>query len=269
MEPELQARLNSTSKQQIVQLLEELLQRHPELLTEMAALLNGIAEKEDKDLRLDDWDEGNIEELVILPSSRHPVAPPMDLEAYRQRVERYSERLRQRESATVITTDLEELLFEAEQRTLQYDYYNALGIYAIVLDERLKERNATLIRLLDHSMDEVIPDLATLLSEASSSLGYDSNVAPLLSKEERQHWLTRLVTLWLKRLDNREIEEDLSEILLDMIWQEDIPILVEMVTNELQRLRKGKSSTIVDLNQKYRLRVLERFLKELPYTKQE
>lgn len=266
MEPELQARLNSTSKQQMVQLLEELLQRHPELLTEMVTLLSGMAKMEDKDLLLDDWDEENMEEVVILPSSRHPAAPPMDLEAYRQRVERYSERLRRRENATAITADLEELLFEAEQRTLQYDYYNALGIYAIVLDERLKERNATLTRLLDRSMDEVIPDLATLLSEASSSLGYDSNVMPLLSKDERQRWLSRLVTFWLKRLDNREIEEDLSEILLDMIWQEDIPILVEMVSNELQRLRKGKSSTIVDLNQQYRLRVLERFLKELPYT---
>lgn len=263
MEPDLEASLNRASRRQIMRLFQVLSERHPELPAEIVTLLADIEEEDSGDLAQDSWPE-DIDGVVILPSARHPVAPPMDLDGYKQRVKQYAERLRRRESVSALSTDLEELLAEAERRTLLYDYYNALGIYAIVLEERLAERSAALNRLLDRLIDEVIPNLATLLSEASSSLGYESNVAPLLSTEERQHWLQRLFSLWLKRLDNRAIEEDLSEIILDMLWREDVPMLTSLAQEALAHLRKGKTSAIVDLNQQYRLRVLERFLKDLP-----
>ncbi|GHO44283.1 hypothetical protein [Ktedonospora formicarum] len=263
MEPGIEARLKEASREQMVRLFRELSVRHPELLIEMVDLLVDVVEKEKESLVQGSWnDESN--EVVILPSARHPVAPLMDLDGYKQRIEQYAERLRRRESAAVIGSDLENLLVEAEQRTLHYDYYNALGIYAIVLDERLAERSAALNRLLDRSIDEVIPNLATLLSEASSSLGYESNVAPLLSKDERQLWLMRLFKLWLMRLDNRVVEEDISDIILDMLWREDVPILEKAILDALAGLRKERTSIIVDLNQQYRLRTLERFLKEIP-----
>lgn len=263
MEPDIEARLKEASREQMVRLFQELSARHPELLIEMVDLLVDMIEKERDGLVQSNWrDDSN--EVVILPSSRHPVAPLMDLDGYKQRVAQYVERLRHRESVAVISSDLGTLLVEAEQRTLHYDYYNALGIYAIVLDERLAERSAALNRLLDRSIDEVIPNLATLLSEASSSLGYESNVAPLLSKDERQLWLMRLFKLWLVRLDNRVVEEDISDIILDMLWREDVPILERAILDALTSLRKDRTSIIVDLNQQYRLRTLERFLKEIP-----
>ena len=49
-----------------------------------------------------------------------------------------------------------------------------MDVYAMVLDERLAERDASLISLFDKAIDDIMPILETLLSEASSSILFET-----------------------------------------------------------------------------------------------
>ncbi|GCE47991.1 hypothetical protein EI42_05266 [Thermosporothrix hazakensis] len=269
MEPEPGSRLHYASKQQLLHVLEVLLARHPELQAEVAATLHSLdAQPQEEDAweaerTLDAWDD---DEVIIIPSQKHPSLPPMDLGAYRQRIDNYPVRLEQKESLKVLRADLVELLHEAELRTVHYDYYNALGLYALILDARLSSRNTQIDRLFDEVIDEFIPSLAALLSEASNSVGYDTSFRPLLSDEERTGWLKRLFAFWLKRLEQRRGDDELVEIMYDMAWNSDADLLRQLAEEELSRLKDEGPSNIVDFSRQYRTRLIERFLHGIPFS---
>jgi len=274
MNSEFEQRLHSISKEQLVQLLQELVERYPFLLTEISAALNDLStistsaiEEDTGEDVTEDWDFGGDEQVTVHSLPR-PVLPPLDGNLYRQRIENYATRLNQKEPPAVIAEDLAQLLEEAELRADQDDYAGALEIYALVLDERLLERSPALTPILDEAIQEATPALETLLNDASSNTLFNATTAtlsPLLHASLRCSWLERLFTLWLKYLDTRtsSTEEDLPQIILNVAWDEDIPLLERLVQNELQSQPRSEHTNIVDFSRQYRTRVLEKFLREL------
>lgn len=275
MESELEHRLRQASKEQLVLLLQELTIRHPVLLTEIAEMLSQFSDEaeDESDSEIDNeatenWDfSGGDDDLVELRSIPRPSLPSLDLENRGQRINSYMQRLQHGESQQSIGSDLLHLLQEAEVRADQHDYQGALDLYALVLDKRLLEQDTTLVSIFDRALDEVMPFLEALLSEASSSIMFDASISlsPLLTPVMRRSWLERLFSLWLKRLDLYRVEEDMPEIMLDMAWNEDIALLRTLIQDELQPLRQSDHSNIVDFSRQYRVRALEKFLKELPH----
>ena len=275
MESELEHRLRQASKEQLVLLLQELTVRHPVLLTEIAEMLSQFSDEaeDENDSEIDNeatenWDfSGGDDDLVELRSIPRPSLPSLDLENRGQRINSYMQRLQHGESQQSIGSDLLHLLQEAEVRADQHDYQGALDLYALVLDKRLLEQDTTLVSIFDRALDEVMPFLEALLSEASSSIMFDASISlsPLLTPVMRRSWLERLFSLWLKRLDLYRVEEDMPEIMLDMAWNEDIALLRTLIQDELQPLRQSDHSNIVDFSRQYRVRALEKFLKELPH----
>ncbi|HYU73705.1 MAG TPA: hypothetical protein VEL31_13580 [Ktedonobacteraceae bacterium] len=275
MEPELERRLHRATKEQLVLLLQELSVRHPILLAEMAGILaqfsaealDASASEIDNEAT-ENWDfSGDDDDLVAFHPTSRPALPSLDLEKRSQQINSYQERLQHGEPEQSLDSDLLHLLQEAEVRADQHDYQGALDLYALVLDKRLLEQDATLAAIFDKALDEVMPFLETLLSEASSSIMFDTSLSlsPLLTPVMRRSWLERLFSLWLKRLDLRRVEEDIPEIMLDMAWNEDVALLHTLVQEELQQLRQGDHSNIVDFSRQYRVRALEKLLKELPH----
>lgn len=275
MEPGLEDRLQSTSKEQLVLLLQELATRHPTLLLEMTEVLEKLTaptsaenEAEIDNQASGDWDFGR-NELVTLHASLQPVLPVLDIDAHRQRIQKYSARLTEKEGARSIADDLQSLLQEARRRTGQNDYTGALEIYALVLDQRLEACDAALALIFDQAIDAAMPDMEALLGEASSNVVFDPSapltaLAPLLTPSTRQHWLERLFALWLKRLDAYHADEKVLEMILDMAWSDDVTFLRRLAERKIQQ-RQGEYSNIVDLTRQYRTRAVEKFLKELPY----
>ena len=281
MEPELEQQLHSLSKKHLIQLLQELAARHPILLSEMSSILEnltGIAEdgngtgevSEDWDFSGDEegesQDEDARESIDTHATSRWSLLPVLDTEAYRQRIEDYATRLKQGVPASAIASDVAELLAEAETRAEYSDFQGALSLYALVLDERLRERSSILIPILDKAISGAIPAMETVLSEASSNAMFDEaavTLSPLLSTNLRHEWLKRLFAVWLKHLDERSIEEDFPRIMLNVAWSEDFLLLRNFVQVELQRYPHKEHSNIVDITQEYRTRALEKFMKEL------
>ncbi len=275
MEPGLEDRLQSTSKEQLVLLLQELATRHPTLLLEMTEVLEKLTAtmSAENEVEIDnqasgDWDFGG-NELAILHASLQPVLPVLNIEAHRQRIQKYPARLMEEEGARSIADDLQSLLQEARRRTGQHDYTGALEIYALVLDQRIEACNAALALIFDQAIDAAVPDMEALLSEASSNVVFDpsaplSALAPLLTPSTRQHWLERLFALWLKRLDAYHADEKVLEMILDMAWSDDVAFLRRLAERKIQQ-RQGEHSNIVDLTRQYRTRAVEKFLKELPY----
>lgn len=283
MDAEFEQRLHSISKEQLIQLLQKLVERHPFLLTEIPAILDDLSttsistlEDDTNEDVTEDWDFGGDGEgsdqagrpeypYKLLP---RPALPPLDKNLYRQRVESYATRLKQQEPPEVIAEDLAQLLQEAELRADQYDYHGALDLYALLFDERLLERSPALTPVLDEAIQAATPALETLLTDASSNTLFDATTAtlsPLLDATFRCSWLERLFALWLKYLDTRTSsnEEDLPEIILNVAWDEDIPLLERLVRNELQRQPPGEHTNIVDFTYQYRTRALEKLLREL------
>lgn len=279
MESQLERSLHNMNKAQLASLLQELVARHPVLLTEVVELLEQFADAESDDDMEDgnaeidseateDWDfSGDDDDLVELRSFTRPTLPPLELDSKQQQINSYTERLLHGESQQSIGSDLLHLLREAELRADQHDYQGALALYALVLDKRLAEKNGVLVHVFDKAIDESMPFLAALLSETSSSITFDTSIplSPLLTPPMRHEWLKRLFTLWLKRLDLHHTEEDIPEIMLDVAWNDDAPLLYELVQNELQSTSQVDHSNIVDFSRQYRVRALEKFLKELPY----
>ncbi len=273
MEPEFEQRLHWSSKETLIRLLQELCVRHPALQVEMTDILGSLTSVTGTDADGDesgeevteDWDFSGDEHVVLRSLARPPLLP-LDSEAYRQRIENYATRLGQ-ESPQVIAEDLAKLLEEAELRAEQQDYAGALDLYALLFDERLVERNTTLTPILDEAIDIASPTLEVLLEDASSNALFDATtimLSPLLTTNVRLHWLKRLFALWLKRLDAHSTDEDLPEIMLNVAWDEDIPLLRSLAQNELQRQPRSERTNIVDFARQYRTRALEKFLKELP-----
>jgi hypothetical protein len=272
-------RLQQSSKKQLFLLLQELTALHPELIPEMNALLDqhsdAVTYEENEPRSHDDsaheqyddeWD--TEEELATMDFVRTPEFPALDLDTYRQRIEGYLVRIKQKKSLQPICDDLFAILKEAQQRADREDYYNALELYALVLDERLAERNSTLTSILDKAINETMPMLQAVLINVCSCIIVTSSsfLTPVLTPEMRKSWLERLFALWLKRLDLYHVEEDVPEILLEMAWENDLDLLRRFVHDELQRLRQNGTSNIVDFTRQYRTRALEKFLKELPYS---
>ena len=282
MEQELEDRLRRISKDHLLLLIQELTQRYPLLHTEIAMLLDkdlsqpfvplSIEESAEDDQELDeenideDWDFGS-DELVALHPVSTPILDPLDLEACRQRVVGYLPRFQHGEPLQTLAGDLDALLDEAETRAEHHDYRGAMDVYALVLDERLAERDEKLVHMFDKAIDDIMPILETLLSEASSNIVFEtSTLSPLLTPEMRQEWLVRLFTLWLHRLDAHHIEENVPEIMLNVAWSEDVALLRSLIQTELQKQPTSERSNIVNFTQQYRARTLDKFLKELPRT---
>jgi hypothetical protein len=261
MEAELEQRLQASSKEQLVQLLRELVDRHPTLSVEMEGMLESFAEKSEQPEESDeeiteDWDFSGEE---LTPAHALPQAPE-DGQPHHQRVEEYATHMRQQESSQGLAHNLSELIAEASACMRQNDIETGLDLYALMFDERLQERNSILIPVFDDMIDAAIPSLEeALISEYSGSATFE-----VVTSEARQRWLERLFALWLKRLDAHRVEEELPEILLDVAWNEDSLLLRSLVHNELQRQPHNEYANIVDFSRQYRTRALERFLKELP-----
>jgi hypothetical protein len=286
MDTEFEQRLRESGKDALVELVKALALRHPALLAEMNLLLANLAipasangnrqehdyseyeELDEDEEETDEWDFGGDESVLLVPPSDQSALPPFDREAYRQRLERYAARLEQGETIAVITSDLMELLREAEVRALRQDYYAALDLYALVLDERLKERCVSLITMFDEAIDAAMPVLETLLIEAGSNTIFDEQtiaLSPLLAAPARQSWLQRLFQLWLKRVDAHSIDDELPEMMLSLAWKEDMPLLRALTQNELQKIPHNPHSNIVDFARQFRYRALERFLRHLSH----
>ena len=276
MDPELEERLRNASREDLVQLLEELSVRHPVLLTEMMSILEslpgGSTSTEDNDEEAtEDWDfNGDEQALTTFPT--HSTLPPRDSASQQERVEEFAWRLRQEESPQVLYEVLRELVEEAVSTTGLKEEYAALDLFAILIDERLMELNPITIPLFDEMIDAGMYSLEALLTEASSNTLFDKDMAalsPLLNTQIRHRWLERLFALWLKRLDAHRVEEDLPELLLNVAWSEDILLLRSLVQSELQKQPQTAQTThtnIVDFSYQYRTKALEKFLKELPRT---
>ena len=296
MESKLDRRLQHANREQLYLLIQDLLVRHPPLLTEVVEILdelesvigaehirgiqpfplhldagehyadginNGNQEEEEV---TEDWDFNGDELMAFHNRQPQPILLPLDLDSYRLRITAYAERLQQGASSQEIRDDLTELLEEAETRAEHHDYQSALTLYALVLDQRLSEENTSMQGIFDRAIDDIMPILETLLSEASSNITFDlsSSLAPLLPTEERHRWLERLFALWLRHLDIHRIDESVTEMLLTIAWSEDVPLLRQMVQQELSLQPQPAHSNIVDFARQYRIRALEKFLKELP-----
>lgn len=287
MDREFEQRLRESRKDALIELVKALALRHPALLSEMNLLLanltdsssgngqansyagDGYEESDEVEEETDEWDFGGDESMLLVPPPTEQLAlAPFDSETYRQRIERYAERLEQGEPTSAITSDLMDILREAELRALQQDYYAALDLYALVLDERLKERTTALTTLLDEAIDAAMPVLETLLIEAGSNTMFDEQtitLSPLLTAPARQNWLQRLFLLWLKRVDAHNIDDELPEMMLNLAWNEDMPLLRALTQNELQRIPHNPHSNIVDFTRQFRYRALEKFLRHLSH----
>jgi len=279
MEADLERHLRSASRAQLVSLVQELVVRYPNLLTEIVTLLtqpvnstdNEVLEESEPEIdseATEDWDfSGDDDDLAELHSAPRLTLPSLDIESKHQQINSFIERLQKGESQQSIGSDLLHLLREAEMRADQHDYQGALDLYALILDKRLAEKNTILVHIFDKAMDDSMPFLEALLSETSSSITFDTSIppSPVLTVSKRHEWLKRLFELWIKRLDLRQTEEDVPEIMLDVAWNDDAPLLDKLVQSELQQLNQDNHSNIVDFSRQHRMRALEKFLKELPY----
>lgn len=285
MDGEFEQRLRESGKEDLVELVKVLALRHPMLLAEISMLLesrenrmdysnerdDGFAEDGDEELdeeEMDGWDFGGDEStLLVPPAMGHAALAPLDGEAYRRRIESYQSQLEQDGSIQVITSDLMDVLKEAELRALRQDYYAALDLYALVLDERLKERSPALAAVFDEAIDAAMPVLETLLIEAGSNTMFDEQtitLSPLLTALVRQGWLQRLFLLWLKRVDAHNSDDELPDLMLNLAWNEDMSLLRALTQNELQKIPHSPHSNIVDFTNQFRYRALEKFLRHIP-----
>lgn len=290
MDVEFEQRLRESGKEDLVELVKALVLRHPALLAEISMLLesheshedhagssngrenglteDGYEELDEDEEETDEWDFGGDESLLLVPSPMGQPAP-LDSAAYRQRIESYQTRLEQKEAIAAITSDLMDVLREAEMRALRQDYYAALDLYALVLDERLKEHSAALTSIFDEAIDAALPVLETLLIEAGSNTVFDEQtiaLSPLLTAPVRESWLQRLFLLWLKRVDAHNIDDELPDLMLNLAWNEDMPLLRALTQNELQKMPHSPHSNIVDFTRQFRYRALEKFLRHIAHT---
>src|SRR5439155_23285382 len=102
MDPELEKRLHNASREDLIQLLEELSVRHPVLLTEIMSILERLpvesvsAEESDEEVT-EDWDF-NGDEKALPAFHNNPIFPPRNNETHLLRIEAFDRCLRQDES---------------------------------------------------------------------------------------------------------------------------------------------------------------------------
>jgi hypothetical protein len=266
MESQLEQRLRHLSKAQLLHLLQELALQHPSLQEEIVEILARLAPDTIHNSQDDHASTFDVDSLVLKRPTVQFVQKSLNRDFYLQRVTAYSTQIQQDGSAQAIFDDLVNLLQEAEMRADQYDYQQALDIYAIVLDERLAIHHPVLSTIFDRAIDEFMPGLNMLLSEISSTVtSYNpAPISPLLPAELRQNWLRRLFALWLKRTDAHRAEEHLPDMLLDVAWSDDIMLLRNLAQQELETQSNDDHSNIVDFSRQARTRILEKFLREIP-----
>ena len=280
MEPEFIERLHHASRENLIELLQELAVRHPILLAEIMSILEGppddapvdatVVEESDEEVT-EDWDFNGDEQMEqVAPAPRlfptQPTMLPLDNETHQERVEEIAGRLRQEESPQILLDVMKDLVEDAVSFSGQNDENAALDLFAILIDERLQERRPAITPLFDQMIDAGMYFLEALLTEASNNTLFDKDTAalpPMLSEHVRHRWLERLFALWLKRLDAHNVEEDLPELILDVAWSEDILLLRRLVQSELQKQPQTAHANIVNFHYQYRTKALEKFLKEL------
>ncbi|MDQ2904036.1 MAG: hypothetical protein ABI456_14185 [Ktedonobacteraceae bacterium] len=264
MEQELHSWLHFEDKEQLIYFLEELVRRHPFLRTEIADMLAGIPGGAEPGEELtEDWDFSG--ENSYMPPRSAPL--PLESEIYRQRIEQYAARLQQGELLQTIIDDVADLFSEAEARAEYQDDAGALGIYALALDERLRERDAAFTSILDKALVSALPTMKSVLPRAARTSGPGGMLPaqpPLLTTNARWNWLERLFAFWLKHLDVRDVEEQVLGSILSVAWPEDMAPLWNLVQSELQKQPYAQHINIVDFTHLYRVRALEKFLQTLP-----
>src|SRR2546421_3962082 len=279
MTPEFEQRLQTTSREQLIQLLEDLTARHPALQAEITSMLEKLAHEhepaqaeeasDDTGEVSEDWDFTG--ETQVMPGSvpAQQATLPSDSEARHLHVGEFARRLSRVESRQALFDVLGDLIEAAISYIGQSDDQMALDLFALLIDERLLESRPETISLFDEMIDAGMYSLEALLEEISSRTMFDTDavaLSPLLSPEVRHRWLERLFALWLKRLDAHRVEEDLPELILNVAWSEDALLLRSLVQAELQRQPDTSHSNIVDFGRQYRTKALEKFLKDVSRT---
>src|SRR6266567_4793995 len=275
MTPEFEQRLQTTSREQLIQLLEELTVRHPVLQAEITSMLGKLAQEhepaqveeatDDTGEVSEDWDFTGETQVTPHSAASQQAALPTDSEDRHQHVGEFAGRLSQAESRQALFEVLQDLVEDAISYIGQNDDQMALDFFALLIDERLLESQPETVPLLDEMIDASMYSLEALLEEISSRTMFDTD-AGALSPGVRHRWLQRLFALWLKRLDAHRVEEDLPELILDVAWNEDALLLRSLAQAELQRQPHTSHSNIVDFGSQYRTKALEKFLKDVSRT---
>jgi len=279
MTPEFEQRLQTTSREQLIQLLGELTVRHPVLQAEITSMLGKLAQEhepaqaeeatDDTGEVSEDWDFTGETQVTPHSAAAQQAALPTDSEDRHHHVGEFASRLSQVESRQALFEVLQDLVEDAISYIGQNDDQMALDLFALLIDERLLESRPETVPLFDEMIDASMYSLEALLEEISSRTMFDTDagaLSPLLSPEVRHRWLRRLFALWLKHLDAHRVEEDLPELILDVAWNEDALLLRSLAQAELQRQPHTSHSNIVDFGRQYRTKALEKFLKDISRT---
>jgi hypothetical protein len=276
MQSERELHFSEIDKQQLIQLLEELLLRHPVLREEMISILAqlGEADREAREAEniddevTEDWDfSGDEAEPDKLPIYAQPVLHAKERQAPHLRLEEFTTRLRREQTSKSLLALLSDVIDETITCSAQGNTADALDLYALMFNERFQEHPPEITTLYDDMIDAAMPTLEGLLDAASSNAHFDkerASLSPVLKPEIRRKWLERLFVLWIKRLSAHRIEEDLPDMMLDVSWNEDVPFLRRLVQEAIQREQRPSSSNIVDFTSQYRTKALEKFLRALP-----
>ncbi len=267
--------LQQQNNAQLVTLLRELLKRYPALLPEITHLLHAephakepltsddSGDELDEELT-EDWDFSSVE--VPQDTTIAASVPSLDINRYRLRLAADSSHRAEDPSATELQHDLREIYDEAETCKELHDLPGALALYELLIDARLSSTEDTLQTIFDAQLDNALPTLEMLLSEASSSVQFTpaQSMVTLLSREQRQGWLERLFALWLTRIEQHSVGERLQLMLHTIAWSEDTALLHRLTQQELHQHSTHEYTNIVDFQQLHRIRLLERFLRTLP-----
>ena len=275
MQAKLEQQLHIIGKKQLIQLLQQLVTRHPTLQGEMVSILQSFASNSDLSAEdaytpdvEEDWNFGGNEWAALHAFPQAIYAAPSS-ETVQQVLATYAARLSQETASDTLMTILSQLLDAAAYYMERGEPHAALELFALLFDERLLERHPEAVSIYDEMVDAATYSLDVLLSQASSETALDANgsiLSPMLIPDTRRRWLERLFALWLKRLDAHRIAEDLPALILDVAWNEDMLLLRSLVQNELQKHSRGEHNNILDFNHQYRIRALEKFLKKLPHS---
>ncbi len=248
MQAKLEQQLHIIGKKQLIQLLQQLVTRHPALQGEMVSILQSIASNSDLSAEdgytaevEEDWNFGGHERTMVHGFPQTIDAAPSS-ETVQQVLATYAARLSQETTSDRLMTILSQLLDAAAYYMERGESHAALELFTLLFDERLLERQPETVSVYDEMVDAATYSLNVLLSEASSETALDADgtiLSPKLIPDTRRRWLERLFALWLKRLDVHRVAEDLPEIILDVAWNEDMQLLRSMVQNELQKQPKG------------------------------
>ncbi len=277
MPSEIGPHFSDINKERLVQLLEELLLRHPVLRGEVISILEhsgeatgetAVVEVQDIDEEVtEDWDfSGEEAEPDKLPIHAQHVLHPKGQQAQRLRVEELAAHLLREQDPNELLTLLGDVIDEAITCSAQGDAAGALDLYALMFNERFHDHTPEITALYDDMIDAAMPALEALLDETSSNTLFETkrtSLSSLLKPEIRRKWLERLFVLWIKRLNAHRIEEDLPDILLDISWNEDVSFLRGLAQEAMQQ-QQPSSSNIVDFTHQYRTKALEKFLRSLP-----